>query len=136
LQTETVNVASPQVIKKKLISKALDMIKKLSDRWVGEGLQLCGCVCRVCAFLCPEMLRCREDKAVDKLEEESGAEKKDKKKKEDEETQAEDEEEEAGEEEEEEGAVKEEPKDTVKNYATFLEQYARARAKRRTRAHV
>ena len=85
-----------KVIKKKLISKALDMIKKLSDR---------------------------EDKAVDKLEEEAGGEKKDKKKKDEEETQAEEEEEEAGEEEDE-AAVKEEPKDTVKNYATFLEQYA------------
>ena len=39
------------MIKKKLISKALDMIKKLSDRWVGGGLQLCGCVCRVRALL-------------------------------------------------------------------------------------
>jgi heat shock protein beta len=87
-----------KVIKKKLISKALDMIKKLSDR---------------------------EDKAVDKLEEEAGGEKKDKKKKEDDEKQ-EEEEEEAEEEEEEEGAVKEEPKDTVKNYATFLEQYSKS----------
>jgi len=87
-----------KVIKKKLISKALDMIKKLSDR---------------------------EDKAVDKLEEEAGGEKKDKKKKDEEETQAEEEEEEAGEEEDE-AAVKEEPKDTVKNYATFLEQYAKS----------
>jgi heat shock protein beta len=87
-----------KVIKKKLISKALDMIKKLSDK---------------------------EDKAVDKLEEESGGEKKDKKKKEDEEKQEEDEEE-AETEEEEEGAVKEEPKDTIKNYATFLEQYSKS----------
>ena len=86
-----------KVIKKKLISKALDMIKKLSDK---------------------------EDKAVDKLEEEAGGEKKDKKKKDDEEKQEEEEEE--AEEEEEEGAVKEEPKDTVKNYATFLEQYAKS----------
>ena len=47
-----------KVIKKKLISKALDMIKKMSDK---------------------------EDKAVDKLEEEAGGEKKDKKKKDDDE---------------------------------------------------
>ena len=50
-----------KVIKKKLISKALDMIKKMSDK---------------------------EDKAVDKLEEEAGGEKKDKKKKDDDEKAA------------------------------------------------
>jgi heat shock protein beta len=80
-------------------------------------------------FLRPEAAVLVEEDEVGELdpgvEEDAGGEKKDKKKKEDDEKQ-EEEEEEAEEEEDEEGAVKEEPKDTVKNYATFLEQYSKS----------